>query len=123
MPKNIAHILQAMLKSHGSHLRQPLRAAQLPMLNSALHHPGTLKVFIFKLLGGVEEIKQIRVFNSLKHEICLSNVYENIWIISHREHVAYPLFRLMSFREITGVCSKNYTKCKKKKKKCNVDQI
>jgi len=26
MPKNIAHILQATLKSHGSHLRQPLRA-------------------------------------------------------------------------------------------------
>lgn len=70
-------------------------------------------MFIFKLLGGVDEIRQIRVFNSLKHEIRLSNVYENIWIISHREHVAHPLFRLMSFRQITDVCSKNCTKCKK----------
>jgi len=79
-------------------------------------------VYIFKLLGGVEEIKQIRAFNSLKHEIRLSNVYENIWIISHREHVACPLFRLMSFREITDVCSKNYMKCPPKKT-CYIDKI
>jgi hypothetical protein len=69
-------------------------------------------VFILKLLGGVEEIKQIRVFNSLKHEIRPSNVYENIWIIKNREHVAYPFFRLMSFRKITDVVLKITQKAK-----------
>ena len=56
-------------------------------------------MLIFKLLGGEEGMKQIRVFNSLKHEIRLSNVYENKWIISHTEHVAYPLLRFMSLKE------------------------
>jgi hypothetical protein len=120
MPNNIAHILKATLKITWFTLEAAIaRNYQCWTARSII--PCTLELFISKLLGGVKKIKQIRVFISFKHEIRLSNVYENIWIVTHREHVAYPLFRLMSFREITDVCSENYTKCKKKM--CYVDKF
>jgi hypothetical protein len=70
VPENSAHILQGMVKSHG--LQPFVRNHRRWTVQFIIQC--TLEVFIVKLLGGAEEIKQIYTFKSKKREIHLSRI-------------------------------------------------